>query len=233
MIRHVNELLRMNPRKVFLFVMMFVLVVVTLGSYKYGSDILTLVGERLGTPHQLVEVRDRLEIDRQVLGSLGELRANTNADRVAVYLFHNGKMSVNDIPFLFYSQTHETVRRGVSRDLLASQGMPLSTIAAWSERLIDNRCFIDEVSLIEDEVLASLLFDRGVQQVAVCPLATTRGMPFGFLTVQWTTSDIPQQHTQALQEARAAAVTMALSLNRRTNSILNTQDTVTDEAPAS
>jgi hypothetical protein len=210
-------------------VMMFVIVVAAAGSYRYGNNILHLISERMGAPPQLVEVRDRLEIDRRVLGSLGELRANTNSDRVAVYLFHNGKMSVNDIPFLFYSQTHETVRRGVSRDILASQGMPLSTVAAWTERLINNRCFIDDVSKIEDEVLASLMFDRGVREVAVCPLATTRGMPFGFLTVQWTISPLLEP-SLALQETRATAVTLALALGRRTGSILNTQDLVAEKS---
>lgn len=227
MIRHVNELLRMNPRKVFLFVVMFVLVAAAAGSYRYGKEIISLINDRMGTPSQLIEVRERLDIDRQVLSSLGELRSNTNADRVAVYLFHNGKMSVNEIPFLFYSQTHETVRRGVSRDILLSQGMPLSTIAAWNERLIDNRCFIDHVEKIEDEVLASLMYDRGVQDVAVCPLATTRGMPFGFITVQWTSSEISEP-SMTLQETRAAAVTLALSLSRRTGSILNTQELVAE-----
>lgn len=227
MIRHVNELLRMNPRKVFLFVIMFILVIAAAGAFRYGSDILTMISDRMGTASQLLEVRERLDIDRKVIGSLGELRSNTGADRVAVYLFHNGKTSVNEIPFLFYSQTHEVVRRGVSRDILVSQGMPLSTIVAWNERMIENRCFIDHVEKIQDEVLASLMFDRGVVDVAVCPLATTRGMPFGFITVQWTSSEVAEPEV-TLQEARAAAVTLALSLSSRTGSILNTQELVAE-----
>lgn len=231
MIRHVNELLKMNPRRVFFFVVMFVIVVAVAVPFRYGAQIIEIVRDQLGTPRQLVEVRNRLVIDRQVLAAISELRSNINADRVAIYLFHNGKMTVNNIPFLFYSQTHEAVRRGVSREILTSQSLPLSTISAWNGRLIENECFIERVDHIEDEVLAPLLFDRGVRDVSVCPLTTTRGMPFGFIMVQWTSSEMPTNINRVLQETRATAVSMALLISKQTSAVLNTQAIVATENP--
>jgi len=232
MIRHVNELLKMNPRTVLLFVLMFVVVALAATVFRYGGAVVDLIESQVGMSDRFQEVQERLNVDRRALQSLSQLLDSTEADRASIYMFHNGKTAVNSVPFMFYSQTHEVARRGVSRDIMDTQSIPISTISPWTYYLLDGRCFVGDVSQIGDPVLESLWFSRGVDHIAMCPLAAAGGIPFGFVTAQWNEGS-PRPHAlTADRELRAAAINLVITMSPRTRFILDTQRLVSAAPPA-
>ena len=119
-------------------------------------------------------VLSEIRCSQKITDILAEIRIRCKADRVAVYLFHNGERYTNGNSILRLSGAYETVGPGISSQLPHGQGILVSSIQEAVEFLADeqrsDRVYYKEVENIPPCSYRSTLKSQGVEAVAKFPL---------------------------------------------------------------
>jgi hypothetical protein len=117
---------------------------------------------------------DALRDDSRIQELLVEIRVRTNADRVSVFLFHNGERYVNGNSILRISGAYESLAAGIASHKEYSQSMLVSTVPESVGFLCAKdpfkTVFFQETVKLSACFYKAVLESQGIQAVAKYPL---------------------------------------------------------------
>ena len=165
-----------------------------------------------------VFVRSTLQGDQHVQELLVEIRVTADADRVAVYLFHNGEHYVSGNSILRVSAAYESLGNGIAGQLESAQSMLVSTIPQATYFLtvqnLGEYVFFRKVSDVETCFYKAVLSDQGVQAVAKYPIRKN-GEIIGYICADFVKTDDPDQTKLAV--LKKTAPQLELHINSRSS----------------
>ncbi|MFA5758108.1 MAG: hypothetical protein WC942_01835 [Clostridia bacterium] len=102
---------------------------------------------------------------------LAELKAQTNADRAMVFLFHNGGKYINDSPCVKVSCLVEVCSSGISHECGNLQDIPVFYLPkSVIDIIIEQKGGVIDTSTLEDCVFKNMFLSIGVSKIAVTTL---------------------------------------------------------------
>jgi hypothetical protein len=155
--------------------------------------------------------KDEIERDSKIREILIELRTLINADRSGLFQFHNGSTFTTKNPIWKVSNTHESVKPGISSEIGKLQDIKASSITEtlqtfWTdnyptgvEQISPDYCgdcpdrgskdgkkviFIDVYNL-EDSYSRALLVEQGIKYVLDVPIYNGENNCVGFVAVNY------------------------------------------------
>lgn len=140
----------------------------------------TLVGfnvDHLGAMVKFVQHNER-SIDPAWTGSLNAridhellaLEARVQADRGTVGRFHNGKVDLQGIHFVYISRTNEVDRPGVENDINRFQNIPTSMFNQEIYTYISGECVIRQAILPYGDGINQYYHFLGIRSSVRCPI---------------------------------------------------------------
>lgn len=155
-----------------------------------------------------------LQTDKEIQEILVELRVCSGADRVGVFMFHNGDRYINGSSMLRVSCSHESISRGITS--FQAQGVLCSNIADAFDFLevkkpksaLHFKC----VEHMEVGLYRSTLEAQGVKAVVKFPLYRG-GDIIGYVCADMVHTDCPDMEKMEVLKERAAL--LELYVNRR------------------
>lgn len=125
-------------------------------------------------------------LEPQINSELAHLMDTVSAARAYVFLFHNGKSSLNGISFIKMSNTNEVTQNGVSKEINNLQDVSIREIITWIPYFLKKECVYQVIDEIENATLRTLLQDQGIKNLITCPLFDKdRSEPIGFAGVDF------------------------------------------------
>lgn len=134
------------------------------------------------------EFHNLIDMNSRVSTKLRHLKAEFNADRVAVVQFHNGCQNLSGIDFAKMSCTHEVVRPGLKPAQNDFLNLPVSAFSYLTNAAfgIEPRVVVNIDRLKKfDMSTYTLLKNHKATSVALAPLKTDDGLIFGFLVLEF------------------------------------------------
>lgn len=143
---------------------------------------------------------------------LGGVRESLGASRALFFQFHNGQNSLKGLPFLFMSESAESLAPGVSNEHDNMQRIPLYVVVDWLPTLLKGQC----VSQRYENASASLqLAMRSVGSVAVyaCPVNIPGSSePAGYVSVSYVNGTAVPAFSDAQKRLQEAAAVIGTTL---------------------
>lgn len=138
------------------------------------------------------KIRKQSGIDMLIIEKMEGLKEYVNADRVQVYDFHNGGHYANGRSALKTTCTYEVCRSGISPKQKMLEGIPLSCIPKFTNKLLEDGIF--EVKVLEDMKSTmpgtyELKKEMGITAFYDIILNNKCGEPIGFLAVQYVKNE--------------------------------------------
>lgn len=136
-----------------------------------------------------IDVREAMLVSAQVNTLLTDQRARLDIDRIFVSKFHNGKVDLNGIHFLFFSRISEVNGPGVSNELAQTQNLPLSVFPDMITAIVEDECYYIETvdSTVEN---SSFLGTMGVRSRMICPIYDITNSLVGIIGVEGVRNQI-------------------------------------------
>lgn len=159
-----------------------------------------------------------IEANRQVYKLLVELRVRLQADRLAIFMFHNGDCYINGNSILKVSCAYEDLAAGISSERANSQGVLVSTVQEAFDFLVDKNSR-KQIAVIMTRDLPpgyykAVMNSQGVRMILKYPLLKGDKI-IGMLCADYVQDDSLPVPIAALQESVIAAVPMIeLQLNQ-------------------
>ncbi len=170
-------------------------------------------------------LQDSLVRSRQTAAVLAGVRESLSSSRASSFEFHNGTNNLRGMPFLFLSQTGESVAPGVSSELSAHQRMPLAVVLEWLPKFLAGECVtVDAGRLTEptQDDAAPMLHDAmarvGADFAYACPVFVPESAggrtrePAAFVSASYTKGWAHPSESQAHARLRDAASMMGVTL---------------------
>jgi hypothetical protein len=111
---------------------------------------------------------------------------SSGASRCLVYEFHNGESNIAGVPWLRFSNTHETTAASISREINQSQKIYAREIIPWISNFMQNQCVVQNVANAEPTMRTSMDI-RGVILTYNCPIFFKfKKEPIGYVSVEYT-----------------------------------------------
>jgi len=117
-----------------------------------------------------IEINKSLHVSEQVNDIIARQRALLGVDRLYISKFHDGKVDLNGIHFIFFSRVAESDNIGVANELTQSQGIPLSIFPGMVSALVKNKCFSISNTLRGKKPSDSFFVSTGVNSIVICPI---------------------------------------------------------------
>lgn len=162
-------------------------------------------------------VADTLRDDSRIKELMVEVRVTTSADRVSVFLFHNGEKYVNGQSILRLSGAYESLANGICSHRDTSQNMLVSTVSEAVSFLVTSpfdKVFFQKVEDIDVCYYQAVLISQGVKSVAKYPLRKDNDI-IGFICADFVQTDGPGE--DKLEIIKTTAPQIELYLNSRVN----------------
>ena len=160
--------------------------------------------ERQHEREHATALRDALAQHRTFNVVLGGVRESLHASRALLFQFHNGQSSLKGLPFLFQSETAESVAPGVSNEHDTMQRVPLYVIVDWLPTLLRGEC-VSQTYAAANSSLQSAMRSVGSEAVYACPVVVPGSTePAGYVSASYTNGATPPAFADArprLQEA--------------------------------
>lgn len=153
---------------------------------------------------------------QEVLGGLlTSVRSSLNAGRASVFQFHNGTNSLKGVPFMFMSETAESIADGVSNEIVRNQHLPYLLAADWMPRLTLNECVAQD-SKKANSGLAPEMRRAGTTFAYLCPFFINNDArePAGFVSVSYIGNAKPVSSQVAFARLRDAATVVGRTLSQ-------------------
>ena len=164
-------------------------------------------------------LRDALAQHQTYTVILRGVRESLHASRALFFQFHNGQNSLKGLPFLFQSETAESLAPGVSNEHDNMQRIPLYVIIDWLPKLLQGECVAQTYEAANSSLQTAM---RAVGSTAVyaCPVIVPGSAePAGYVSASYTGGAAPPAFTDArarLQEAaRLIGTTLGAYLTDR------------------
>jgi len=124
-----------------------------------------------------------------------------DADRAYLFQFHNGTHGLSEKQFMFYSNTHEVCRPGVSPEILNLQRLPLSMLSAsWFPEL-EKKSWFQRLTKDEPHTQTKLILEKqGIRAVAIARILYS-GNLIGFIGVDYVRETPAKIDSAQLTEA--------------------------------
>jgi len=156
-----------------------------------------------------------LTADRRLQELLVEIRVKVVADRVSIYLFHNGEHYINGNSILRLSGAYESLAPGISNYKEYSQNILVSTIpeavAFLCDLAVSREVCYQETQELPTCYYRAVLETQGVRAVAKYPLFCN-GHIIGFVCADFVQSPGSRQE---MEEIRKVAPQLELQLESR------------------
>lgn len=149
---------------------------------------------------QNVILQETLEASVQVNQFISEQRVIHDVDRLYVSRFHNGRVDVNGIHFIYFSRVSEATRGGVSQEIDRAQSLPLSIFPKMLEPISEGECYY--TNRIDSTVENSrFLQDMGINSMLVCPIYTADGKLIGIVGAEGVLNPISNDQVEDLEQS--------------------------------
>jgi hypothetical protein len=136
-----------------------------------------------------VRVEDALLVTNQLNTLLAEQQIRLDVDRIYVSKFHNGKVDLSGIHFIYFSRVSEATGPGVSNEIARAQSLPLSIFPDMLTSLAKNECYyIDRI----DENISGQRFleNMGINSMMICPVVSVDNRLVGIIGVDGVLSSL-------------------------------------------
>jgi len=146
------------------------------------------------TKHMVVE---EIQNGQKITELLVEIRLACKADRVSIYLFHNGEHYINGSSILRISGAYETVAAGIATQRGNTQNVLISTVPEAVAFLVKPRpkdaVAMTHTSELEPGFYRAALEAQGVRAVAKYPLYKASDI-IGFICADFVQKDVQEDH---------------------------------------
>lgn len=136
-----------------------------------------------------IRIEEALVVSNQVNVLIAEQRLRLGVDRLYVSKFHNGKVDVNGVHFIYFSRISESNGPGVSDEMKNTQNLPLSIFPNMLTSLSDGECYAIE-GVDQTVENASFLSSMGVSSMMVCPIYDNNQRLIGIIGAEGVTQPI-------------------------------------------
>lgn len=160
--------------------------------------------------HFSQELSVTIAVDQAVQNEIQSLLVQSNANRAYVFRYHNGIPSVNSIPFMFHTMTHEAIRAGTSRVIAFNQRLPTSIMVNMTVDFSRKRCVVlNNLDRNPDGINHWHYSMRGAVALVRCPFFSEGGDLLGFVGIDFT----DRVNDQTLANAERITTTAADKLS--------------------
>jgi len=124
---------------------------------------------------------------------LQQLLDELDADRIALFEYHNGGRAVSGLDYQKVSNSLEVARRGQRRLMPEMQNIPVGFFSRWNRIIIEKSMVISnniEEILKVDETQYGFLTSRGAKSAYVIGLYDLNDFPFGFLLIEYCNNQV-------------------------------------------
>jgi hypothetical protein len=199
--------LQMVFHLLFVIILMCVLSVTYIITFHF-TPIMDLWQRSRSIEHFRNELSISLAIDTQINDQLQLILSQTQADRAYVFRYHNGVPSVNGIPFIFHSNTHEVIRPGVTRVSSLMQRIPSSINVHMNQEFAKGSC-ITILDVDKDPTSHDYWYfqARGSRHMIRCAIYTSKNDLLGFVGLDYLnnfSSDMTESTETRLRESASA-----------------------------
>lgn len=168
--------------------------------------------------HFRQELSTTLAVDQSINQELQRLLDETGSHRAYLFRYHNGIASVNGIPFMFHTNTHEVIKPGVARVIAYNQRLPISINANMNGEFARRNCVTMTNLERQAESLNYWYYQtRGAYSMIRCAVYTAQGDLLGFVGLDFvdrTPADQVRSKERDVQHT-AAALSRILDRNSR------------------
>jgi len=121
-------------------------------------------------PDESKLVIQKIQSDVKINEILSELRQQTEADRAKTFQYHNSQRSLQGIPFLYISATHEVVRPGISSELQQLQRLPSVLFNDAMQRYFEDKSPCIKVAEVKETAAKQTLELQGITIACTYPI---------------------------------------------------------------
>ena len=155
----------------------------------------TLIKNMIEAKKNLIpnKVKSQSSINMNIIKLLEEAKEYFRADRIQVYDYHNGGHFANGRSALKVSCTYEVVRNGIKNCQQELQGIPLTFIAQFNDKLLKEKTLhVKDIEEIKDSMpfTYQIKNNQGIKTFYDIILNNKQGDPIGFLAIQYNNQDI-------------------------------------------
>ena len=139
------------------------------------------------------KIKSQSSINMNIIKLMEDAKEYFRADRIQVYDYHNGGHFANGRSALKVSCTFEVVRSGVKSCQQELQGIPLTFIAQFNDKLInDETLYIKDLEDIKEcmPFTYQIKHNQGIKSFYDIILHNKNGDPIGFLGIQYNSNEI-------------------------------------------
>ena len=158
----------------------------------------------------------RRKIGKEIQTILQNMVLRTRGVRAYTFEFHNGTLSMGGLPFCKMSCTYEELDENAKSVINDRQDLSLSLYSTFIESLYENRCVVidttnrnDVHSTLEYETLIK----RGVITTVRASISNKSNRVFGFIGVDYTTSQTDETITEAVRIVQDTAIKIGALLS--------------------
>lgn len=150
------------------------------------QPVVDLIQKSQSLSHFSAHLNVSIAIDQQINGVIQPLLNTTHASRSYVFRYHNGIPSVNNVPFMFHSMTHEMIKPGTARVVMFSQRLPTGILGHQNADMIRRRCVqVNHLDRTPESIYGWHYHMRGAIAVVRCPFFSAQGDLLGFVGVDF------------------------------------------------
>jgi len=162
-------------------------------------------------------VKETLENDVKIKEILVEIRVEVNADRVSLFLFHNGERYINGNSILRLSGAYECLANGIGSHKESSQNILVSTVPEAVSFLVNDpfeKVQFDKVEELEECYYQAVLISQGVRSVAKYPIRKGNDI-IGFISADFVQTEGPAKDKIKIIKEKASQVELHVNSSRR------------------
>ena len=113
--------------------------------------------------------------------AMTDIRDETDADRIFLFIIHDGIRAINDYPALYASAIAEVVRPGIAPAIELFQQRPIATFGAML-KTVQGECIVYDPQESTSTIALISRNNTSVRTVIRCPVFDPQGRPLGFLS---------------------------------------------------
>ena len=154
-----------------------------------------------------IDVRRSLLVTDHVNRIIEEHQILIGVDRLYIAKFHNGKVDLNGVHFLFFTRVAESGGPGVSYEIRNSQNLPLNVFPGMVTQLARDKCYY--VESIDDTVENHVFLESmGVQSILICPIMNSSNKIIGLIGAEGVRTPINKLDRTRVQTALETLATV-------------------------
>lgn len=136
---------------------------------------------------------------------LSQLLDELDADRIAVFEYHNGGKAVAGFDYSKVSNSLEVVRSGIRRQMVDLQNLPVGFFARLNRHVVENKMVIcPQIADLRcvDEGFHQFMTERKTRSVYTVGLFDLNSLPFGFILIEYSREiiDLPAEKVELIKD---------------------------------